>query len=906
MMKEIKIFVASSCEFHAERAHLSYLVLKSREEYAKRGFVIVLSKWEDVDPTLTDRRTEDRYLDEMCDCDGVLILLGEKIGNYTKEEFDKAIECERKGSGRIQGHAILFDQRRPLGKDVRSFKTGLSNLEYGSFEDIAGFERYFFEFVDKLAQLGLKTISPCKFSKSVSTCLAFNEGTSKERDEFIDNVMRLGEEWARSGVDFNLRLYSKAEHNQIMRETDFALALYAEKCEPFGKIELLDALERMKRGPRPRRIYLYFNEDPQLKPNDDVRDLKDFIDGELQNFYCHFSNVEALAFNFVLRVQSFCFASQQLRLWGRNVMMGDVKVCDITKLPLVARNEVLMQKLDECDELAGRQKDMYRERQSRNVDAALIVEINRLSQRREELQDEIEKELGRSFTLAQRLASISQEKCGSAIRRAHDLAMVGKLDEAIKTLDKAEPIQEIARIAMRANERERCELEEVESIAEHCTAVITRCELVMARTGVSCQERYGEVCLYLDDVISQIRCCVDRYSCSAQSKLLEGLMNVLNCKIKCAESVDDSKQQIETYLLKLNLIRELGRLEVDRTRDELVCAMEIGMAYRIDHQYQMADKWLQTARELSKRLAADQTAEELDVEAAIANNLGIVNQEREQLDAAMEEYGRAVDLWRKCIDLSSQTKYSCFAARASDHLGMLLRDNGQIEDAERAFAEAEILFETVDRRCPSSVDQDLCILWRNIGILYEKQGKYDLAEENYSKALELIKPLAAENPMRYEEDYACALSDFALLRKKQGRDDEVAKYYNASLTVRRRLASVNHVRYAGFLALLLRNMADFHLEKGMTDQAESEASEALRLCEELVQSDFQSNAYDLSAALFVLGKVFENRDDACRAKAMFERVVEIRKRACGGDDKADSVTKLALDGIVRCDAVKFN
>ena len=79
-MKDIRIFVASSKELLPERNALAYFVLAHEDEFEKRGFRVRLSKWEYVDPTMTEERTEDRYIDEMLNCDAVLMLFRHVLG----------------------------------------------------------------------------------------------------------------------------------------------------------------------------------------------------------------------------------------------------------------------------------------------------------------------------------------------------------------------------------------------------------------------------------------------------------------------------------------------------------------------------------------------------------------------------------------------------------------------------------------------------------------------------------------------------------------------------------------------------------------------------------------------------------------------------------------------------------
>ena len=84
-MKDIRIFIASSRELVRERNALAFLVLAHEEAFAARGLRVRLAKWEYVDPKMTEARTEDRYLDEMYDCDAAFVLFRDIAGMYTRE-----------------------------------------------------------------------------------------------------------------------------------------------------------------------------------------------------------------------------------------------------------------------------------------------------------------------------------------------------------------------------------------------------------------------------------------------------------------------------------------------------------------------------------------------------------------------------------------------------------------------------------------------------------------------------------------------------------------------------------------------------------------------------------------------------------------------------------------------------
>ena len=108
-MKDIRIFVASSCEMVAERNALAYFAIAHEDEFAGRGLRVRLSKWEYVDPTMAVGPKEDEYLKELRDSDGALILFQKVLGKFTRQEYEETLEYEKSGC-RLQAHQILFKE----------------------------------------------------------------------------------------------------------------------------------------------------------------------------------------------------------------------------------------------------------------------------------------------------------------------------------------------------------------------------------------------------------------------------------------------------------------------------------------------------------------------------------------------------------------------------------------------------------------------------------------------------------------------------------------------------------------------------------------------------------------------------------------------------------------------------
>lgn len=115
-MKDIRIFIASSEELLPEYNALAYLVL-AKEEFEQRGFRVRLAKCEYGDSKMTVIMTEDRYLDEMYNCDAALVIFKNIAGKYNREELDKTLAKEAVGVDCIKVAQDPVQYRRCSGKE---------------------------------------------------------------------------------------------------------------------------------------------------------------------------------------------------------------------------------------------------------------------------------------------------------------------------------------------------------------------------------------------------------------------------------------------------------------------------------------------------------------------------------------------------------------------------------------------------------------------------------------------------------------------------------------------------------------------------------------------------------------------------------------------------------------------
>ena len=132
-IKIIKIFLASSSELKDDREKFEIFINRKNKEYIRKGIFLELVMWEDFLDAMSQTRLQDEYKKAIANCDVFVSLFHTKVGQYTEEEFLKALA---------------------------TFKTKKKLLIYTYFKDEpippsrASQIRSLFDFKDKLSELG--------------------------------------------------------------------------------------------------------------------------------------------------------------------------------------------------------------------------------------------------------------------------------------------------------------------------------------------------------------------------------------------------------------------------------------------------------------------------------------------------------------------------------------------------------------------------------------------------------------------------------------------------------------------------------------------------------------------------------------------------------------------------------
>lgn len=111
-MNKIKIFLASSGELKTEREEIERFINKENNNLVDNHVFLQLVIWEDLCHSFHGDRIQDHFNEEMLQCEIVIALIFTKVGEFTKEEFDKAYESFK--AKQNPKHLYVYFKKAPI------------------------------------------------------------------------------------------------------------------------------------------------------------------------------------------------------------------------------------------------------------------------------------------------------------------------------------------------------------------------------------------------------------------------------------------------------------------------------------------------------------------------------------------------------------------------------------------------------------------------------------------------------------------------------------------------------------------------------------------------------------------------------------------------------------------------
>ncbi|MEP7254543.1 MAG: hypothetical protein ABI666_02150 [Ferruginibacter sp.] len=155
-MKIIKIFLASSVKMADSRKLFEIDINRRNKDWVPKGIFLDLIIWEDFQESMSKKGKQNEYDQSIAGCDIFVLLFSDKVGKYSKEEFDCAYAAFKespKDIPRIYTYYIKSEAKTDTDLNTNNFIKYLNKLKHypGIYNSFAEVSKVFFEQLNDLA-----------------------------------------------------------------------------------------------------------------------------------------------------------------------------------------------------------------------------------------------------------------------------------------------------------------------------------------------------------------------------------------------------------------------------------------------------------------------------------------------------------------------------------------------------------------------------------------------------------------------------------------------------------------------------------------------------------------------------------------------------------------------------------
>ena len=162
-----RIFIASSWQLRKDRAVFRELILEQNNAWHEQGAFLQVVGWEYFLDAMSPTRLQDEYNNAIRDCDIFVMLYHTRVGKFTREEFEVALEqFHNTGKPLIYTyHKTSASKKPPSDEDTQSlakFKDRLEGLQHFKTEypNRKGLQLHFLQQLYRLAGEGVIGFAP--------------------------------------------------------------------------------------------------------------------------------------------------------------------------------------------------------------------------------------------------------------------------------------------------------------------------------------------------------------------------------------------------------------------------------------------------------------------------------------------------------------------------------------------------------------------------------------------------------------------------------------------------------------------------------------------------------------------------------------------------------------------------
>jgi len=156
-MNKIKLFLASSAELKEDRVRFEIFIYRKCKAWIDKGIFLHLDIWEDFLDSMSATGLQSEYNKAIAGTDIFVLLVHNKVGKFTSEEFEKAF-----GQFSETSKPFIFTyfktpyttQNREDLQSLWAFEDKLKELKHfkTEYQNIEGLREHFGNQLDKLAE----------------------------------------------------------------------------------------------------------------------------------------------------------------------------------------------------------------------------------------------------------------------------------------------------------------------------------------------------------------------------------------------------------------------------------------------------------------------------------------------------------------------------------------------------------------------------------------------------------------------------------------------------------------------------------------------------------------------------------------------------------------------------------
>ena len=816
---KIKIFLASSGELAHERKEVELFIGKENKKYIDENLFLDLVIWEDLKQSFSGERIQDYFNEEMLKCEIVVVLIFTKVGEFTKEEFDKAYEAFKSAENPKYLYVYFKDVEVKLSKipkeymDVIELKEEIQSIEqiYCPFDSIDNLTQQ----LNKQLNLIIPELKQNKIDTEESSPPLSTPTFSKleEINSYIHHVSKKDKYYDEKNYILKIE--------EILKEDNSLSTVSCTGMGGVGKSTLTIeyANYALEKGIYDYAIWLGIESGLEvaiklfviryLISNDDGKQEMAFY----INSFVSFVNQEHKVVMIFDNYNSSSVSKEELHTFLQRVKSQDALLTSREKTKLENQRVIEVDVFENVDDAlkmfekcssriySDNEKEVLKEIMERLGLLPLAIEITAiyLSEYTDinvkEYFDDLSSECVTTleYTNEEYMPIMHKDNIRATLKIASNVQENQEMLLYLKlfSLLSAEPIsEEIFKSIVTQVQNDVSTVRFKQTLGDLKKFYYIKQEnndYVMHRL---LQEVIAEEYLKDADEKKELLTAISlailwwmkkAFDDNQYGAYFDQQMAHVNHLLEVCENITVSNE-IKSYLLtcksayantkasKADVVYMYAKEAVDlmesfSIKAEAVIRKQYANALTLKDEYNLALKEYNIVLDIQIDIFGKNHSDIIDT----YNNMGLVYDRKGEYDLALEEYNKALNI------ASTGEKYQNIEA-TYNNIGSVYKNQGNYDLALTKYSKAlDINIATRGKNHP-----DTATTYNNIGLVYDCKGEYDLALEEYNKALKIKIATIGEN----HPDTAPTYNNIGLAYDHKAEYDLALKEYNKSLKIK--------------------------------------------------------------------------------------------------------------------------